>query len=492
MENPIYYSFNDYILDGNNYKVFDINSHNFCGGDKANRLWLQWQKIGLQWQKKCLDFWNLFYSLLLIADQDLTLTNLNFLANFNSNNDIYLSGNIIEISQESSKTNLEQILAKTQQFKLKNEIYSFPQNFLWIEYKPKEKYISFYYPYLVKLKKDTTNNTSKMVIKIEQSKEINLSDFFSSNNQSKNFFKDINLLQQKIDSCNDISNYNVEDIFNIYLILVNQVSMNLTGTGIYFIQEISTLNNSLLTQTNNIQNISSQMIAALNYQDILRLKNNIPTNISMSGLSENSQIQSKNYLIYPLKNLRITQTYNGNTSHRRHLQNGNPIDYSIDEGGASGVNQEEIYCPCDELEVIKNYGVGNSGINTVWFKSTSPVLLANGTLDYITIEFIHSNDEDFEGGRLNKGKKFKRGDVLLHTGTDGGFDDHAHIAVGLGMPKDPDSCWTRKIVNGISVYVLDTIGGPIKPEDAFWIDKNFTKIIDTAGLNFKALAENIG
>ena len=88
-----------------------------------------------------------------------------------------------------------------------------------------------------------------------------------------------------------------------------------------------------------------------------------------------------NYLIYPFKVMRITQNYNGTTSHKPHTT-GKPKDFPLDEGGKDG-GRDGFYCPCDELEVVKIYGVGNKGTNTFWVQSTTPVICADGTIDYI-------------------------------------------------------------------------------------------------------------
>src|SRR5699024_7462263 len=75
-----------------------------------------------------------------------------------------------------------------------------------------------------------------------------------------------------------------------------------------------------------------------------------------------------NYLIYPIKIMNITQTYENDFSHSRHTV-GTPKDYPIDDNcGESGANGY-FYCPCDEVVVKKIYGVGTSSTNCLWLES---------------------------------------------------------------------------------------------------------------------------
>lgn len=184
-----------------------------------------------------------------------------------------------------------------------------------------------------------------------------------------------------------------------------------------------------------------------------------------------------NYLTYPFRTMRITQSYTGKTSHYPHTV-GSPKDYPIDEGGADG-GRDPVYAPCD-LVVKRVYGVGNSGVNTVWLESTKPVTLANGKTDYITIMLTHPNDSDVK--RLKPGMVIKKGSYICYEGTDGASGNHIHMSVGLG--KMTGNGWTK---NSKGKYVLTTTGGTLKPEEAFFIDPAFTTVKDSNWLKFKTL-----
>ena len=186
-----------------------------------------------------------------------------------------------------------------------------------------------------------------------------------------------------------------------------------------------------------------------------------------------------NFLIYPFKTMRITQNYNGTTSHKPH-STGNPKDYPLDEGADDG-GRSWMYCDCDELEIVRITGVGTKGTNTIWLTSTKTVVFADLTTDYATIMAIHPNDDDLS--KLKVGQKFKRYDKMFREGTDGATGNHIHFAVGKG--KITGNGWTQ---NSKGKWVLTTTGGPIKPEKAMAVDKSFTTVKEKQGLAFKSLA----
>lgn len=185
----------------------------------------------------------------------------------------------------------------------------------------------------------------------------------------------------------------------------------------------------------------------------------------------------KNYLIYPFKNMKITQTYLGSESHLAHTT-GNITDYPIDEAGADG-GREYMYCPCNEMTVTRIYGVGNKGANTVWLRSKEPVVFADSSVDYAVIMVTHANDDDLK--KLAVGDKFKYGEKMFREGTDGNATgNHLHICVGKGIIKGIG--WSQ---NSNGKWVLTTTNGAVKPEKAFWLDKTVTSVIKDGGLSFK-------
>ncbi len=189
-------------------------------------------------------------------------------------------------------------------------------------------------------------------------------------------------------------------------------------------------------------------------------------------------LSTKNYLTYPCKVMRITQNYNGKTSHYPHTV-GNPKDYPIDEG-CSNSGKEPIYCPCDKMQVKKIYGVGTGGTNTIWLESTERVFFADGTTDFFTMLITHPDDSDLKD--IKVGDIFRRGQAITKEGKDGATANHLHISGGKG--KFRGSGWEK---NSKGKWVLTTMCGTFKPEYLFYIDHDFTKVLSKGGINFKTL-----
>ena len=190
----------------------------------------------------------------------------------------------------------------------------------------------------------------------------------------------------------------------------------------------------------------------------------------------------KNYLIYPTKKMFISQTYKGTYSHNKNYQ-GSPKDYPIDEScGNNG--RDYFYCPCDEMVVKRIYGVGVKGTNTIWLESTSKVILANGKESYVTIMVVHPNDDTLKN--IKVGTKYKRKEKMFLEGNDGNATGY-HFHISVSASKFINGGWQENNKGG---WVIK--GTPIKPEEAFFIDEEFTTISKSNGLNFKKLPKYVG
>lgn len=187
---------------------------------------------------------------------------------------------------------------------------------------------------------------------------------------------------------------------------------------------------------------------------------------------------SENYLIYPTKIMRITQSYNGKTSHLPHTA-GELKDYPIDEG-CTDSGRDYLYCPCDEMTVVRIYGVGSKGTNTLWLQSEEKVTFADGTKDYFTMLVTHPEDSDLK--KLKVGQSFKRKEKICREGKDGATGNHFHISGGKG--RMTGNGWAK---NTRGKWVLTTEKGSEKPENLFFVDRGFTSVKDTKGLNFRNL-----
>ncbi len=187
-------------------------------------------------------------------------------------------------------------------------------------------------------------------------------------------------------------------------------------------------------------------------------------------------------LTYPFCTMRITQTYHGRVSHLGHSR-GTPRDYPIDEGGADG-GRDPLFAPCS-LQILRIWGMGTQGVNTLFCQSTAPVQLANGETDVVSFQITHPNDSDLR--QLRVGQTFEQGARLCREGADGAGGNHIHLSVGRGALRG--NGWQQ---NSRGKWVLTAAGGPLKPEEAFFVDPTFTTVLETGGLRFRPLPPQSG
>ena len=187
---------------------------------------------------------------------------------------------------------------------------------------------------------------------------------------------------------------------------------------------------------------------------------------------------TENYMIYPMKYMRITCRYDEG-SHKKHNTNvtDNKVDYPIDDAGLD-TGRDPIYCPCDEMKVVAIKGIGNpSYTNTIWLVSTTKVITPTFT-DIAYIALTHSNDDDLK--KINIGKVFKRGEIICYEGNNGASANHIHMSCGKGYCDNISQ-------NSNGAWIMN--GNNLKPEEVFFVDKNFTKILNSGNINWEYLNE---
>jgi hypothetical protein len=135
------------------------------------------------------------------------------------------------------------------------------------------------------------------------------------------------------------------------------------------------------------------------------------------------------------------------------------------------------------MKVMRIFGVGSGGTNTIWLESTSKVYFADGTSDYFTMLVTHPNDDDLK--KIKVGQVFKRGEKICREGINGATANHLHISGGKG--KYVGNGWS---CNSYGKYVLTTANGAYKPEKLFYVDLKFTSVITKGGIAFKTLPDN--
>ena len=90
--------------------------------------------------------------------------------------------------------------------------------------------------------------------------------------------------------------------------------------------------------------------------------------------------------------------------------------------------------------------------NAVVLQSDDKVYWANGTLDYMSVTFVHDNDVS----DLYVGKHINQGDVFYQAGNKGSVDVHLHLCVNKGKTTD-----------GSRYFSGDT-----RPNEAFFLDSS--------------------
>ena len=126
--------------------------------------------------------------------------------------------------------------------------------------------------------------------------------------------------------------------------------------------------------------------------------------------------------LFPLEYLYMTQNEGGNYTHSG--------TYNLDFAGwgANGVVYRcPVYAPCTMKVISTSFSY--YGGNAVIFESTNRVHLANGSLDYVTIMFMHDNNPPYR----NIGQVVQQGQLCYRTGTYGMVTgDHLHSCIGQG------------------------------------------------------------
>ena len=144
-------------------------------------------------------------------------------------------------------------------------------------------------------------------------------------------------------------------------------------------------------------------------------------------------------LLFPLDYLYMTQDEGGSYSHL--------YTYSIDCMGwnSSGrVYRCPYYAPCTLKCVYK------SSVSIVW-QSTDRVHYADGTLDIVTINFVHDNDLT----NHYIGEVIQQGNLIGRTGTAGNVTgDHVHINTARGTYQGFYDVGTGhyQLINATHVY----------------------------------------
>lgn len=191
------------------------------------------------------------------------------------------------------------------------------------------------------------------------------------------------------------------------------------------------------------------------------------------------------YFTFGMKDMRITQSYNGTVSHKPHWYNSKDYaDYPIDIAGSDG-GQSPYYATVD-MKVTACKGIGSSMTNTIWLVALENCKTPLGDNIKPFIALTHWNDNDSAIAKhKNAGDIVKAGEIICYEGTDGASANHLHLVVGDANR----GCGDGLILNSNGKWVSN--GYCYRPEQIMFIDKNFTKISDTSDLKFDIIENNI-
>ena len=180
---------------------------------------------------------------------------------------------------------------------------------------------------------------------------------------------------------------------------------------------------------------------------------------------------------FGMKTMRITQNYNGTTSHKPHWYNSKDYaDYPIDIAGKDG--NREVYYATVDMQVLAIKGKGNSMTNTIWLVTTDKVQTPSGVMK-VFMALTHWNDNDSYISKLKVGNIVKAGEPICEEGVDGATANHLHVVYG----NADRGCGDTLIQNSNGKWVSS--GYCMKPEEVMYIDREFTDVVDTCGLLFQ-------
>ncbi|MBO5138171.1 MAG: hypothetical protein J6B89_00840 [Bacilli bacterium] len=169
--------------------------------------------------------------------------------------------------------------------------------------------------------------------------------------------------------------------------------------------------------------------------------------------------------LYPLKNMRITQGYGEGT----HIDS-----FAIDDAGKdTGI--ENVFAPF--TGTIKK--IYQNDANEVWLESIDKVEYSDGTIDYMTMMFAHSNNVS----HLKVGQIINKGTPFYSEGTKGNATgNHCHFECGRG--KFEGSGWHK---NSKGYWIINNSKNP---QECLWIDETIT-IINNNNYNFKKIETEV-
>lgn len=210
---------------------------------------------------------------------------------------------------------------------------------------------------------------------------------------------------------------------------------------------------------------------------------------TVNAATTNESVGATQKAMYIMEYLNISQGMYGSFSH----QGSKAIDMCGKDGG-----KDPAYAPFDG-HVVKV----STGSASMFFQSNAPVLYADGTVDFMTIQVIHDDNV----GRFYVGQSFSQGEHFFNEGCSGnatGNHIHLECAKGTfqGQYQNSEGVWCLKnqinpydalylyestiIINGYNYNWRRTTPIPTNP----WISTNKTIATTGESITFTFGAEN--
>lgn len=184
---------------------------------------------------------------------------------------------------------------------------------------------------------------------------------------------------------------------------------------------------------------------------------------------------NKEYAIYPFEYMNITQRHDqGN--HAPHWKGSkNYSDKAWDE--ACKDTGRSYFVPQNDFKIEQVLGLNTSKpTNSVRLKSVNKLTMPNGKTDYLCITLTHMNEDNLK--QVKAGQVLKKGTKILLEGRDGyTTGNHFHITANTGK-------YYGLLENSNKVHCF-TYTKSLLPNEAFYINPKFTKVINNNKYSFK-------
>lgn len=185
---------------------------------------------------------------------------------------------------------------------------------------------------------------------------------------------------------------------------------------------------------------------------------------------------------FPMDYLRITATPTSTQAHRNCS-----LDFPVDLAGKDSGRDWFMNYLGSELVVLRRY---TKASHAIWLRTKYPVRipLKGDTPVYLYMMIEHQDNSEMKGVGSTYGKLSK---VVRegHNSGSGKVGDHLHVSFGYSTTKVTSktcgTCWRKAPKGGWSMSIPHVKN--IKIEQAVYVDKRYTEVLDTKGIKFKEI-----